>query len=247
MTQNRIRRCPAGASTLGIDVSAHQGVIDWQRVAQSGVRFAFIRAMEGMSIDRTFAANWAGAKAAGMMRGVYVYFRARHDGGEQARALLSLLGGDTGELPPACDIETLDEQTASTLVARMQDWLSVVGSAVGRKPIVYSGSFWHWNVSSPVFAEHPLWTPDYTQSGCPGVPKGWASWKFWQYTSSGSVPGIASRVDMNLYNGSEAELRSFAKGSMLSPLVKWGLALLLLGGSYYAWRRFGGKSRKRLR
>jgi lysozyme len=240
MTANRIRSCAAGAKTLGIDVSAHQGPINWGKVAQSGVRFAFIRGMEGMSVDREFAANWAGAKAAGLLRGVYVYFRARHDGGEQARALLQVLSGDTGELPPALDIETFDEQSPSTLVAHMRDWLSVVGSAVGRKPIVYSGSFWHWNVSSPIFSEHPLWTPDYTESGCPGVPKGWAGWKFWQYTSSGSVPGISSRVDMNVFNGSESELRSFAS-NFWPRAMKWGLALLLLGGGYYAWRRYGRK------
>lgn len=225
----RIRVAPSGATTLGIDVSAHQGAIDWSKVAASGVEFAYVRAMEGADVDREFARNWQGAKRAGVLRGAYVYFRARHSGTEQARLLLRLLGDDQGELPPALDIETLDDQSANVLVARMAEWLGVVGAAVGRKPVIYSGQFWHWTVGSSVFSAYPLWTPDYTTSGAPGVPQGWRRWTLWQTGSDGAVPGIAGRVDLDLYDGGELALLLWAYGPRL---LRWGavaLAVLLVG------------------
>jgi len=239
----RPRQCPTGPVTLGIDISAHQGEIDWTRVAQSGAQFAFIRAMEGVAIDTQFRRNWAGAKQAGLLRGAYVYFRARHGGDLQAQMLLRLLGDDVGELPPACDIETLDEQTPSTVVSRMQDWVRVVRPAVGKRPVIYSGSFWHWQISSAHFADLPLWTPDYTSMGCPGVPKGWDTWTIWQYTSSGAVPGIYGRVDMNWFRGNVDQLR--ALGADGWPAWKWLTVAALGGVGYWAWRRYG-RSRKRL-
>lgn len=240
----RVRTCPRGPVTPGIDVSTYQGVIDWSKVAASGVKFAYIRAGDGMGTDAQFARNWAGAKAAGILRGAYTYYRARHDGAQQAQKMLAQLGSDPGELPPACDIETLDDQPVATLLAGVQAWLGAIKDATGRTPVIYSGAFWHFNVGSAAFAEYPLWTPDYSDPRCPGVPKGWANWKIWQHTSSGVVPGITGRVDMNYFNGSEAELRSFAGKS--SVLWRLGLAILLLGGGYWAWRRYSG-GRKRLR
>ena len=240
----RVRTCPRGPITPGIDVSTYQGVIDWSKVAASGVKFAYIRAGDGMGTDAQFARNWAGAKAAGVLRGAYVYFRARHGGVEQAQHLLAQLGKDTGELPPAIDIETLDGQTAAEVVAQMQAWLGAIGNAIGRNPVVYSGAFWQGNIASSALSAYALWTPDYSDPHCPGVPLGWTDWKIWQHTSSGSVPGITGRVDLNYFNGSEKELRRFAGQS--SVLWRLGLAILLLGGSYWAWRRYSG-GRKRLR
>src|SRR5205085_10545153 len=74
--QPRARVCAEGATTKGIDVSKWQDTINWTSVKNAGIAFAFIRLSDGANTkDAKFAANWAGAKAAGIIRGAYQFFR----------------------------------------------------------------------------------------------------------------------------------------------------------------------------
>src|SRR5512140_432888 len=102
-----LKVCPK-ATVEGIDVSEWQGNIDWKAVHASGREFAVIRVADGSYIDKKFAQNWSGAKAAGMVRGAYQFFRASEDGTTQANILLQHLGGDIGELAPVADVEVTD-------------------------------------------------------------------------------------------------------------------------------------------
>ena len=242
----RTRLCPAGPTVPGIDVSSWQGTVDWQAVAASGVRFAFIRAFDGLGADREFRRNWAGAKAAGILRGVYVYFRARHSGATQAQRLLAALGDDVGELPPVLDLETFDEQTAGKALVEVRQWVAAMRKGVGRDPMLYAGSFWHFNAAPLVggeFADLALWTPDYTETGCPGVPQGWDRWTFWQQTSTGRVPGISGGVDLNVFNGSEGDLLDFARGKGRRVLWLLGISVVLAAGAWW-WLRRGWRGGK---
>src|SRR5262249_34286320 len=82
--------CARGATTKGIDVSHYQGTIDWAAVNDGGIGFAFMKATEGLTfVDSTFAANWSGAKAHGVVRGAYHFFRPQDDGIQQADFFLS--------------------------------------------------------------------------------------------------------------------------------------------------------------
>jgi lysozyme len=243
----RERQCAEGATVLGIDVSSWQGTVDWQAVAASGAKYAFIRAFDGLGADREFRRNWAGAKAAGLLRGAYVYFRARHSGAAQAQRLLDVLGADVGELPPVLDLETFDEQPAGKALVEVRQWIAAMRRGVGRDPMLYAGSFWHFNAAPLVggeFADLALWTPDYTEAGCPGVPAGWARWTFWQKTSTGRVPGIAGNVDVNLFNGDEGDLRAFSRGGRgLGWLVYAALGAAVVGGAWW-WLRRGWRGGK---
>lgn len=242
----RTRLCPAGPTVPGIDVSSWQGTVDWQAVAASGVRFAFIRAFDGLGADHEFRRNWAGAKAAGILRGVYVYFRARHSGAAQAQRLLAALGDDVGELPPVLDLETFDEQTAGKALVEVRQWVAAMRKGVGRDPMLYAGSFWHFNAAPLVggeFADLALWTPDYTETGCPGVPQGWDRWTFWQQTSTGRVPGISGGVDLNVFNGSEGDLLDFARGKGRRVLWLLGISVVLAAGAWW-WLRRGWRGGK---
>src|ERR1044071_4652605 len=72
------RVCAAGTTTSGVDVSYHNGTIDWAKVKAAGNAFTFIRISDGTGFhDPQFAANWAGARAAGVIRGIYQFFRHR--------------------------------------------------------------------------------------------------------------------------------------------------------------------------
>jgi GH25 family lysozyme M1 (1,4-beta-N-acetylmuramidase) len=208
--------CPDGDTVFGIDVSYYQGTIDWDAVAADGVEFAFIRVSDGLGYpDSQFANNWQGAQAAGLLRGVYQFFREDEDPVDQAAYLLAQMGdlGD-GDLPPVIDVESTDGAGPGEIVANVQEWIDHVEAATGRTPIVYTGKyFWQDNVGSTAFAGYPLWAAHYGVT-CPDIADQWDDWTFWQYSSSGAVDGIAGDVDTNWFNGSWADLLALAESTI---------------------------------
>jgi len=214
----RARVCAGAETVKGIDVSKWQGTIDWAKVKnQAGVHYAFIRVSDGVNTrDAKFAANWAGTKNVGIIRGAYQFFRPSQNVTTQADMMIDALGGayTPGDLPPVIDVEDDGGLAPATVAARVRTWVDRVEGALGVKPIVYTGKyFWRDEVGSPSsFAENPLWIAQYT-SLCPDIPAPWAKWTFWQYTDRGTIAGIAGGVDTNRFNGSLAELRAYAMGT----------------------------------
>ncbi|WP_169796413.1 GH25 family lysozyme [Chondromyces crocatus] len=204
--------CAAGPTVEGIDVSYWQQHVDWQAVADAGIQFAIARVSHGTR-DTFFDANWAGIKAAGLVRGAYQYYLADHDPLEQAELMIEAIGTlQDGDLPPVIDIESHEGQDRETILAGLRLWLDRVEGALGRKPIIYTGKyFWQDFVASDEFVDHPLWIPNYSND-CPNLPNGtWSDWTFFQYSSTGSVPGISGNVDRNHFNGSLEMLHAFAQ------------------------------------
>jgi lysozyme len=212
----RARVCADGATTKGIDVSKWQGTIDWTKVANAGYAYAFIRVSDGVNtVDQKFATNWSAAKSVGIIRGAYQFFRPSQSATAQADLMIAKLGQYTpGDLPPVIDVEDDGGLSPATVTARVRQWVDRVQAALGVVPIVYTGKyFWRDEVGSPAsFAPNPLWIAQYT-SLCPDIPGPWSRWTFWQYTDSGTVPGIAGPVDTNRFNGSLAQLQAFATGT----------------------------------
>ncbi|MBL0015595.1 MAG: hypothetical protein IPP17_03940 [Bacteroidetes bacterium] len=103
-------------SIRGIDVSRYQGKIEWAKVKQAGIRFAFIKATEGTDyVDPYFAVNWDEAKDKGIARGAYHFFRPAQDGKAQAEHFLKQVKWTKGDLPPVLDLEVTDEVTAAAI------------------------------------------------------------------------------------------------------------------------------------
>jgi lysozyme len=204
--------CETGPTVTGIDVSYYQEDIAWKRVHRAGIRYAFIRASDGLDHpDERFAKNWAGAKRANIMRGAYQYFRPDQDPTAQADFLISVLARDPGELPPVIDVETDGGKSPAELVARMQTWIARVRDKLGVEPIVYTGpEFWRDKTRNADLSTQPLWIAHYTRS-CPTIPTTWAKWTFWQHTDNGRVPGIEGPVDLDLFAGTLADLQDFAR------------------------------------
>ncbi len=207
--------CAEGETVYGIDVSYYQGTIDWDAMADAGVEFAFIRVSDGLGYpDSQFQANWQGAANAGIIRGVYQFFRQDEDPVAQANYLLTEMGDlAPGDLPPVIDVESTDGQTPTTMMNNIQAWLDQVEGATGRTPIIYTGMyFWQDNVGSDDFSTYPLWAPNYGPD-CPNIANSWTDWVFWQFSATGSVAGIAGDVDENWFNGSYADLLDFVEGA----------------------------------
>jgi GH25 family lysozyme M1 (1,4-beta-N-acetylmuramidase) len=213
----------AGTKAIGIDVSRFQGVIDWNAVAGSGIRFAFVQASRGNGLDCTvrpdqcgvdpyFATNRLSAKAAGIRVGAY--HRAFAAGGTIAAARADALAEadlfiaqvaslQAGELIPVIDVETpFTGMTAATLRTWVRVWVKRVRKRLGRKPMIYTNaSSWSATGNTTEFAKakYPLWVAEWGVSK-PTVPaNNWArrGYSVWQYTNAGKVPGITGRVDMD--------------------------------------------------
>ncbi|HWE30146.1 MAG TPA: GH25 family lysozyme [Polyangia bacterium] len=212
--------CPGAATLTGVDVSTYQGTVDWGKVKASGRAFAITRVGDGLGGDNTFDANWAGIKAAGMARGAYQYFRASEDPKQQADVLLAKIGTPAdGDLPPTLDLETLDGQSASTVVANVKTWLSYVKMKTGRTPMIYtSPGFWP-SIGNPDLSAYILWVAHWGTT-CPTMPAGWSTWAFHQDADNGTVPGIAGAVDTDVFNGDQAALNGIASNG--TPAVDGG-------------------------
>lgn len=223
----------AGATITGIDGASYQhpngASVDWNQVHNSGQSFAFIKATEGNSggyVNPYFASDANGVKAAGMYLGTYHYARPevnvwgdRYASAEnQARFYIGTIGGyaNAGNLPPALDYEdTGTGLGAGDLVNWAQRWLDTVQQLTGRTPIVYAAN-WYWSQylgSTTQFARYPLWIANYTTAAAPAMFGGWTSWAFWQYTSSGIIPGIQARVDLNRFYSDAGALARLAGGA----------------------------------
>src|SRR5262245_31016447 len=91
---------------IGVDISNHQGDVDWQALAASNVAFAYIKATEGGDFkDKRFQLNWDGTRKAGLVRGAYHFFTQCRSGAEQAKNFIAAVPREPGMLPPVIDAE----------------------------------------------------------------------------------------------------------------------------------------------
>lgn len=206
---------PTGAPSYldGIDVSYHQGTIDWQQVAAAGKRFAFVRATAGtLTADSAYWANLSGARVAGVAVGSYHFANpdsAPNDAGNEASWFLRNASIASGDLIPVLDLEVSNGLDPASLTAWAQTWLAQVSATTGVRPIIYTNpSFWSTAMlDTDWFARNGysvLWIAHWTTAGDPLVPAadwGGNGWTFWQHTSSGSVPGIGGLVDLDRFRG----------------------------------------------
>jgi GH25 family lysozyme M1 (1,4-beta-N-acetylmuramidase) len=211
---------PTPAYLEGIDVSKWQGAIDWNQVAGAGKKFAMIRASAGsLTTDEWYTTNRAGARAAGIPMGAYHYANpdaAPNDALNEANFFLSLAAPSRGDLIPALDVEVTNGLSVADMQAWVGTWLERVWSVTGVRPMIYaSPNFWATSMGDTrAFADAGytiLWVAHWGVSS-PRVPAenwGGKGWTFWQYTSSGVVPGISGNVDLDRYNGPSLAARVF--------------------------------------
>lgn len=193
----------------GMDVSIYQGSINWPA---TGKGFAWCKATEGTGYaDPTYARNRAGASAAGIPDGAYHFAQPyaspvqppAKDGAEEADWFLSNISPRAGDLVPVLDLEVANGLSSADLAAWVTAFVTRVHDRLGAWPAVYtSPSFWTTHLANSTFAADlgcPLWIAHWGVTS-PTVPAGnWGGrgWAAWQYTSSGSVPGISGRVDLD--------------------------------------------------
>ncbi len=194
----------AGYSVHGIDVSAYQGRIDWPLVAKHDVKFAFIKASEGVTLrDSRFQRNWREAKAAGIARGAYHYFQPDYDAAHQANLFTRTVPLTAGDLPPVLDVEHAQFHDVARMRQGVAIWLRLVERHYGVRPILYSNYGFYQRHLAGHFDDYPLWLAHYDVSQ-PRLPA--SRWLIWQHSDEAYVPGIRGTVDFNVFQGSLARL-----------------------------------------
>jgi lysozyme len=203
---------PSGILARGVDVAAAQhpggAGIDWPEVAAAGYSFAAVKATEGdYYANPYYAADTAGAQAAGLqVTGYHVAIPNVSGGGAQADYAVRQLGhaADGAARPLELDAE-YDPYTGTDhtnecyglSAAQLVSWIGAFAREAqrltGQAPAIYTTAAW-WRActgDSTAFRADTLWVASYG-TGQPAYPAGWASWSYWHFTSTGTVPGIAA-------------------------------------------------------
>ena len=199
---------------FGVDVSAYQGEVDWVRLAEQGVDFAFCKATEGSGYaDATFPRNWAGAQAAGVMVGAYHFFSYDSPGETQADNFIAQVPVTPGALPPVVDIEFYGDKLQNPpereeVRAILDPLLERLEAHYGQKPILYVTYRSYALYIRGEYRDYPLWVSR------PLLAPLDKAWTFWQYSHSARLEGYRGseeRIDLNVFRGSMEELLALGK------------------------------------
>lgn len=196
-------------SKFGIDVSSHQGDIDWQAVADDGVQFAFIRAVYRgygtgkLVVDEKCIENIEGAQEAGIDVGVYVFSQAitSEEVSEEASTVINLLQGYELQLPIVFDVEKVSDSEARTNTLSVEDRTNLTISFIDEiEKAGYKGMIYHNTemgamlIDLTKLTDYPKWFAGYNKEFY------WPyEYQLWQYSESGSVKGIKGNVDLDLW------------------------------------------------
>ncbi len=211
---------PRHYAVHGVDVSRWQGEIDWPKLRSQGANFAFIKATDGGDhLDPMFMKNWTGAAAAGIRRGAYHFFYWCRPASEQADWFIRNVPKVAGALPPVIDVEWNGESrcrkrpSPAQVREKMQVFMDRLERHYGQRPIIYTAPDFYADNLKGAFTDYPFWLRAVAQHPSRVYPG--RKWVFWQYSGSGLSHGVKGNIDLNVFNGTEAQWRNWLGGRQL--------------------------------
>jgi len=195
-----------GIRTFGLDISHHQGYIEWDSVARSKhpIQFIFIRATDGSRIlDHEFHRNWEESQGKHFIRGVYHFYRPNQSSTDQFNFFKSHVYLRKGDLPPVLDLERNSLFGRENLLRGVKNWLALAEKHYGVKPIIYANrDFYLRYFNTKDFKPYHFWIAAYSgRHRISGLP-----WSFHQFTEFIYVKGIEGNVDGDHFNGNRKDL-----------------------------------------
>jgi GH25 family lysozyme M1 (1,4-beta-N-acetylmuramidase) len=242
----------------GVDVSVHQGVVNWTAMKNAGIQFAFAKATEGVDfIDTRYTLNMTNARAAGVYIGPYHYARpdsfendpldAAKEANDFVDAIQQYYQTPDFVLRPVLDMEESDLEGVANHKAFLSEWVrdfqAVVQERLGFSAIIYSSTSYINSYFETNLNQYPLWLANWNYTP-PTVPPASADgifngWDFWQYTSSGSVGGI-SPIDRDVYQGTLAQMLAEFQG--VAPTADFDRDGVVDGDDFLEWQRNVGRT-----
>jgi lysozyme len=203
----------------GVDISKWQGQVDWASLRRAGTKFAFIKATEGGDhVDSRFLENWYGAKKAGIPRGAYHFVYWCRPAHEQAVWFKRNVPADPDALPPVLDVEWNGQSVncpkkvpREQALAMIEVMLREMEAHTGKRPIIYTDITFHKEILEGEFTDYPFWIR--STAAEPHERYNNRRWTFWQFTTTGRVPGVNGDVDRNTFYGTENQWRMFVQSA----------------------------------
>lgn len=199
VVQTFLSNRPVNFASVGLDVSHHQGKINWNKLFKNYrydtlIQFVYCKATEGSNyLDQEFKYNRSELSRLGIRNGAYHFFRFTSNPIDQAKHFLNEWNVYENDLPPVLDIE-IEGPNDKEFLKAIKIWLKHVENETGRRPIIYTSKHFYETKFKTQFLDYKFWVAAYSTS----------SLKFddriihWQYTDSAKLPGIKGRIDANV-------------------------------------------------
>ena len=192
----------------GIDISHHNGAIDWRAVGAGDIRFVYMKASEGEGfVDPKFKLNWERAGQTDLYRGAYHFFTQCRTAEQQAANFIRVAGDMNGALPPALDLEHMgpcrEGPTTARIDLEVKKMMDILESHYGVRPVLYTTQEFHDRYLID-FEDEKFWVRSIFQA--PTFREG--DWLIWQHHHRGAVQGIKGATDLNAFRGSVDDLEA---------------------------------------
>lgn len=200
-----------GYELQGVDVSHYQGEIDWNRIEEQGIQFAYIKATEGSrSVDAAFRQNWQEISRTGLYAGAYHFFSFDSAGQDQACHFINTVGELRGKLVPAVDVEYYGDKEKNPpdkeiLCRELQTMLDKLEEQYGVKPAIYTTYPVYYRYLNEDFEGYPLWIRNVYFSPNMDMRGKWAIWQYSDTTELEGYEGEEPFIDRNVYSGTVRE------------------------------------------
>lgn len=213
--QNFGVKTPQHHPVHGIDISKWNGDVNFAKARASGVSFVFIKATEGKDrTDDRFQQNWRAAAAAGLPHAPYHFYYFCSTADEQADWFIRNVPKQAINLPPVLDVEwngasktCTYRPSKVTAVTELQRFMDRIEAHYGKRPIIYTAVDFHRDVLVGQFKDYHFWLRAVADH--PSKVYEDRRWAFWQYTSTGVIPGVSGEVDINVFAGSHKNWKSW--------------------------------------
>ncbi len=214
------RNHPGLHEVHGIDLSKWNDTdIDWTAVKRAGIAFVFIKGTEGKDrLDPAFRTHWQNAAAAGIPHAAYHFYYFCSSPEEQADWFIANVPKEANMLPPVLDMEWNHasptcklKPDAETVRASMQRFMDKVEAYYGKRPIIYTSVDFHRDNLVGAFPNYNFWLR--AVAAHPSKIYGDRRWAFWQYTSTGIIPGIKGEMDINVFSGTQKNWNSWVSAA----------------------------------
>lgn len=187
----------------GVDVSHHNGEVNWMQLKNEGIAFAYIKATEGIShIDRSYKRNSQGAKASEIKMGMYHFYTFGLDGTMQAQHFIRHARVEGGDLIPVIDVEhsptnkySNDKQYIEMVIAELVKLEQAMYDYYAVHPLIYTNMDCYKLYIKDRFPENMIWMSSLHNE--PDIEEN--EWIIWQFSHTGLLNGANGSIDLNYF------------------------------------------------